>query len=71
MKEVKIDESPELVRDLDTKAVLNSSTTAYEMYKQRREKQKSQLNLAGDVADLKQEMSELKQLLQEIAQRVK
>jgi len=63
MKTLKIKDEEELVRDTDTQAVLNSNLSSLEKYKARRDKEREMNN---DVQTLKQDMKEIKELLQQL-----
>ena len=59
-------EEKHLIRDTNSKAVINTDRTAFTMYKAKREHDKKANNLVDDVADLKQDMHEIKQMLHSI-----
>ena len=59
-------EDRHLVRDTNSKAVINTDRTALTMYKARREHDKKANDLVEDVANLKQDMYEIKQMLHSI-----
>ena len=59
-------EENHLIRDTNSKAVINTDRTAFTMYKAKREHDKKANNLVDDVADLKQDMHEIKQMLHSI-----
>jgi hypothetical protein len=59
-------EDRHLVRDTNSKAVINTDRTAFTMYKARREHDKKANDLVDDVANLKQDMYEIKQMLHSI-----
>ena len=59
-------EEKHLVRDTNSQAVINTDRAAFNMYKARREKDKNADDLANDVANLKQDMHEIKQMLHSI-----
>jgi hypothetical protein len=61
----------DLVRDPHSGALLNNNTNAYKMYKAQRQKEKEAVQQMQDVSSLKEDIAEIKQLLREIAQRVK
>lgn len=50
-------------RDTENHAVINTNTTAYMLYKQQRDKSRTVDSLAAEVSDLKNDISEIKQLL--------
>ena len=61
MKTLKIKDNEELVRDVNTQAVLNSNMSSLEKYKARRDKDRE---MNDDVQTLKNDMKEIKELLQ-------
>jgi predicted transcriptional regulator len=63
---LKIENEETLIRDTKSNAVLNSDMSALQQYRARRNKD---LQLRNDVEDLKQDMSEIKELLQQLVNR--
>jgi hypothetical protein len=59
-------EEKNLVRDTNSQAVINTDRTAFSMYKARREHDKKADDLAKEVTDLKQDMHEIKDMLQSL-----
>ena len=59
-------EEKNLVRDTNSQAVINTDSTAFKMYKAKREHDKKANDLVQDVTDLKQDMHEIKQMLHSI-----
>ena len=59
-------EDKRLVRDTNSRAVINTDRTAFTMYKARREHDKKANDLVKEVTDLKQDMHEIKQMLHSI-----
>tara|TARA_B100000945_G_scaffold291534_1_gene266107 strand:+ start:1062 stop:1283 length:222 start_codon:yes stop_codon:yes gene_type:complete len=59
-----------LVRDSNSKAIVNTNVTEYQLYMQRRESRKSQSDqiksACREINNLKQELKEIKQLIKEI-----
>ena len=55
-----------LLRDTDSNAVINTDKAAFNMYKARRAHDKKANDIADDVANLKQDMNEIKQMLHSI-----
>ena len=55
-----------LLRDTDSNAVINTDKAAFNMYKARRDHDKKANDIADDVANLKQDMNEIKQMLHSI-----
>ena len=67
---IPVEGNSDLVRDPNTDQIINTNTTAYEQYMNRRkqrklEKEKS-LTIEEDLASLKREMNEIKSLLKEL-----
>ena len=67
---IPVEGNSDLVRDPNTEQIINTNTTAYEQYMNRRkqrklEKEKS-LTIEEDLASLKSEMNEIKSLLKEL-----
>lgn len=60
MEGIKIEGDPDLVRDPQTNAVINSNSTAYVQYMQQKEKRKKQ---ELEIQELKDEIGEIKSLL--------
>jgi len=70
MKYAKVKENPELIRDMDSKAVLNTNLTALQSYKKKREKQQEIQSAVDDINNLRQEVNELKTLMQRILDKI-
>jgi len=66
MNTLKITDEEELIRDVDTRAVLNSNMSSLEKYKARRNKERE---MSNDVQNLKQDVSEIKSLLKQLLNR--
>lgn len=66
----KVKENPDLVRDLGNQAVLNTNVDALAAYKKRREKAKEIDQTISDINTMKQEMSDLKSLMQRILDKI-
>ena len=67
---IPVEGNSDLVRDPNTDQIINTNTTAYKQYMNRRkqrklEKEKS-LTIEEDLASLKSEMNEIKSLLKEL-----
>ena len=69
---LKVEGDPSLVRDSSTMAILNTNGTDYENYIRRRQSlmsDKEQLaNQANEINNLKQDLSEIKQMLTALLQ---
>ena len=59
-------EEKHLVRDTNSRAVINTDRNAYTMYKGKREQDKKAGDLVQDVNNLKQDIHEIKQMLHSI-----
>jgi hypothetical protein len=70
MKYAKVKENPELIRDMDSKAVLNTNSTALQAYKKKREKQQEMQSAVEDINNMKQDINELKTLMQRILDKI-
>jgi hypothetical protein len=70
MKYAKVKENPELVRDMNSKAVLNTNLTAMQAYKKKREKQQEIQSAVDDINNLRQEVNELKTLMQRLLDKI-
>jgi hypothetical protein len=70
MKYAKVKENPELIRDMDSKAVLNTNSTALQAYKKKREKQQEIQSAVEDINNMKQDINELKTLMQRILDKI-
>ena len=66
MEIVKILDNEDLVRDTKSNAVLNTDMTALDKYRARRNKERQ---MSSDVDELKQRMSNIEQLLQQLVDR--
>jgi predicted RNA-binding protein YlxR (DUF448 family) len=63
---VKIKDEESLIRDQKSNAVLNTDMTSLQKYKAKREKDRQ---MQQDIDNLKSDMSEIKQLLQQLVNR--
>jgi cell fate (sporulation/competence/biofilm development) regulator YmcA (YheA/YmcA/DUF963 family) len=71
MKQVaKVKENPDLVRDLGNQAVLNTNVDALTAYRKRREKAKEIDQTIGDINTMKQDINDLKSLMQRILDKI-
>ena len=70
MKYAKVKENPELIRDMDSKAVLNTNLNALRAYKKKREKQQEIQSAVEDINNLRQEVNELKTLMQRLLDKI-
>ena len=67
---IPVEGNSDLVRDPNTDQIINTNTTAYEQYinrrKQRKLEKEKSLSVEDDLASLKIEMNEIKSLLKEL-----
>jgi cell fate (sporulation/competence/biofilm development) regulator YmcA (YheA/YmcA/DUF963 family) len=70
MKYAKVKENPELIRDMDSKAVLNTNLNALQAYKKKREKQQEIQSAVEDINNLRQEVNDIKTLMQRILDKI-
>ena len=66
----KVKENPDLVRDLGNQAILNTNTDSLAAYKRRREKAKEIDQTIGDINTMKQDINDLKTLMQRILDKI-
>jgi cell fate (sporulation/competence/biofilm development) regulator YmcA (YheA/YmcA/DUF963 family) len=66
----KVKENPDLVRDLGNQAVLNTNIDALTAYKKRREKAKEIDQTIDDINTMKQDINDLKSLMQRILDKI-
>jgi len=70
MTRLKVEGHENLVRDVNSKAIINTNTTEYQLYMARiraREQQGDQIrNAVKEINNLKQELYEIKSLLKEV-----
>ena len=67
---IPVKDNNDLVRDPNTDQIINTNQSAYQQYVTRREKRKLEreksLNVEEDIANLKNELGEIKSLLKEL-----
>ena len=67
---ISVEGNSDLVRDPNTDQIINTNTTAYEQYinrrKQRKLEKEKSLTIESDLASLRNEMNEIKSLLKEL-----
>jgi hypothetical protein len=75
MSLIRVKDNPNLVRDGYSKAIINTDNKAYQDYVVNRERMKSQqdlvLNNAEQIQSLKKDVQEIKDILQQLAGRLK
>tara|TARA_B100001113_G_C21024016_1_gene584831 strand:- start:517 stop:744 length:228 start_codon:yes stop_codon:yes gene_type:complete len=64
-----VEDHPELVRDLTTNAIINTSVTAYQARLNQIEKSKLDAQQSEDIVQLKKDVAEIKDLLKKIASK--
>jgi len=70
MRYLKVKDNEELVRDTGSSAILNTDNTALAQYKARKQKEAMIDRLVNDNAELKKEISEIKDLLSKLVGRI-
>mgnify|MGYP003653613873 FL=1 len=68
-KTLKVEDNPDLVRDLTTQAIINTNSSAYEARLMQIEKSKLDEQQSADIVQLKKDMTEIKKLLNKIASK--
>lgn len=63
MKKVKIENHEDLIRDEETKAVLNTDLSSLQSYKKRRNLMRQK---DAEIVEIKNELSEMKELLHQL-----
>ena len=63
MNIVKVKDHPHLVKDLDSKAVLNTNYAALLEYKRKKQMEEEVKSLRGDVQDMKESLNKILSLL--------
>ena len=64
-----VEDSPELVRDLSTNAIINTSATAYDARLAKIEKSRLDSQQTEDIVQLKKDVEDIKKLLEKIASK--
>lgn len=67
---LKVKDRPDLVRDGNSKAILNTDTMALNKYKEEREFKLKMVKVVNEHEDLKKDVSEIKDLLNKILERI-
>jgi hypothetical protein len=68
-KYYKIEDRPDLIKDNDTGAILNTSISALEAYKKQRSHLGKINTIENDVNSLKSDINEIKSLLKELLRK--
>lgn len=63
VKTAKIIDHPDLIRDMDSKAVLASNLDKYQEHRQKKHFLKNVMNQGEEIENLKKDISEIKQML--------
>ena len=66
----KVKENPDLVRDLGNQAILNTNLDALSAYKKRKAKEFQIDQSINDINTMKQEMQDIKSLMQRILDKI-
>lgn len=66
MEVVKIQDNEDLIRDVSTRAILNSDMSSLEKYRARRNKERE---MNDDVQNLKQDVNEIKSMLKQLLEK--
>jgi hypothetical protein len=66
----KVKDAPGYVRDMQNNAVLNADVSALQAYKRKRNKQKEINDSISDINTMKQDINELKTLMQRILDKI-
>lgn len=66
---LKVEDHPGLVRDSKSKAIINVDDSAYKDYRNRKNLQNKMINMTEEINDLKNDIGEIKLLLNQILQR--
>jgi len=70
MKVAKVKENPDLVLDMENQAILNTNVDALLAYKKRRQKEREISDSLTDINTMKQDINELKTLMQRILDKI-
>jgi hypothetical protein len=66
----RVTDAPGYVRDLQNQAVLNSDSASLQAYKAKRGKQKELLGSINDINSMKQDINDLKMLMNRILEKI-
>jgi len=66
MEVVNIQDNEDLIRDVSTRAILNSDMSSLEKYRARRNKERE---MNDDVQNLKQDVNEIKSMLRQLLEK--
>ena len=66
---VPVENNKDLVRDMETNAILNINQTAFEAYKKQRDRARDIDRVVSEHENIKNELSDIKSLLQKLLER--
>lgn len=66
MKVALVKDHPDLIRDMESKAILASDQLKYKEYKQKKEMLKSTMKYGEEIENLKKDVQEIRTLLQQL-----
>ena len=66
----KVQDNPDLIRDMGNQAILNTNMDALTAYKKQKAKYREIDQAFNDINSMKQEMSELKTLMQRLLDKI-
>jgi len=69
MKPVRIKDKPNLVRDMNTGAILNTNIAAFNIHKKEKELKKQTISNTKEINSMKSDILEIKNMLKEILER--
>ena len=67
---LKVKDRPDLIRDINSKAILNKDLNALNKYKEERDFKLKLANVVEEHNDLKKDVSEIKDLLNKLLERI-
>jgi hypothetical protein len=67
---LKVKDRPDLVRDMNSKAILNKDLNALNKYREERDFKMKLANVVQEHNDLKKDVSEIKDLLNKLLERI-
>ena len=70
MRIAKVKDAPGFVRDMDTQAVLSTDNSSLLAYKRKRDKQKEIDDSINDINTMKNEINDIKVLMQRILEKI-
>ena len=70
MKVAKVQDNPDLIRDMGNQAILNTNLDSLSAYKKQKAKQREIDAAFDDINTMKQEMQDIKTLMQRILEKI-